>query len=173
MENIPAEVIINAIGIGLVVSLIFSETMGLAAGGMVVPGYIALNLRDPIQVAMTLVIGFATFLCVRLLGNFMVLYGRRRTVVIILIGFVLGWFFRSLMVLEIAGETIELAAIGYIIPGLVGMWIDRQGVAETTATLITSGVLVRLVLIVIYGGEMYLWPCVQVVPPVACWCWWP
>jgi poly-gamma-glutamate biosynthesis protein PgsC/CapC len=132
--------------------------MGLAAGGMVVPGYIALNLRDPIQVAMTLVIGFATFLCVRLLGNFMVLYGRRRTVVIILIGFVLGWFFRSLMVLEIAGETIELAAIGYIIPGLVGMWIDRQGVAETTATLITSGVLVRLVLIVIYGGEMYLWP---------------
>jgi len=46
MENIPAEVVINAIGIGLVVSLIFSESMGLAAGGMVVPGYIALSLRD-------------------------------------------------------------------------------------------------------------------------------
>ena len=28
----------------------------------------------------------------------------------------------------------------------------------TTATLITSGVVVRLVLILIYGGEMYLWP---------------
>lgn len=158
MENIPAEVVINAIGIGLVVSLIFSESMGLAAGGMVVPGYIALSLRDPVQVAMTLVLGFLAFLCVRLLGNFMVLYGRRRTVVIILIGFVLGWFFRSLMVLEFAGETIALQAIGYIIPGLVGMWIDRQGVAETTATLLTSGVLVRLVLILIYGGEMYLWP---------------
>ncbi len=158
MENIPAEVVINAIGIGLVVSLVFSESMGLAAGGLVVPGYIALSLRDPIQVVMTLVLGFATFLCIRLLGNFMVLYGRRRTVVIILIGFVLGWFFRNLMVLEIAGDTIELAAIGYIIPGLVGMWIDRQGMTETTATLITSGVLVRLVLILIYGGEMYLWP---------------
>jgi poly-gamma-glutamate biosynthesis protein PgsC/CapC len=151
-------VVINAIGIGLVVSLVFSESMGLAAGGLVVPGYIALSLRDPIQVVMTLVLGFATFLCIRLLGNFMVLYGRRRTVVIILIGFVLGWFFRNLMVLEIAGDTIELAAIGYIIPGLVGMWIDRQGMTETTATLITSGVLVRLVLILIYGGEMYLWP---------------
>ena len=158
MENIPAEVVINAIGIGLVVSLVFSESMGLAAGGMVVPGYIALNLRDPVQVIMTLVLGFLAFLAVRLLSNFMILYGRRRTVVIILIGFVLGWFFRSLMVLEIAGETIELAAIGYIIPGLVGMWIDRQGMAETTATLITSGGLVRLLLILIYGGEMYLWP---------------
>jgi poly-gamma-glutamate biosynthesis protein PgsC/CapC len=158
LENIPAEVIINAIGIGLVVSLIFSESMGLAAGGMVVPGYIALSLRDPLQVVMTLVLGFLAFLAVRLLSNFMILYGRRRTVVIILIGFVLGWFFRSFMVLEIAGETIELAAIGYIIPGLVGMWIDRQGVTETTATLITSGVIVRLLLILIYGGEMYLWP---------------
>jgi poly-gamma-glutamate biosynthesis protein PgsC/CapC len=158
LEHIPAEVIINAIGIGLVVSLVFSESMGLAAGGMVVPGYIALSLRDPLQVVMTLALGFAAFLVVRLLSNFMILYGRRRTVVIILIGFVLGWFFRSFMVLEIAGETIELAAIGYIIPGLVGMWIDRQGVAETTATLVTSGVLVRLLLILIYGGEMYLWP---------------
>ena len=100
MENIPSEVVINAIGIGLVVSLIFSETMGLAAGGMVVPGYIALHLRDPIQVIMTLVLGFATFLCVRLLSNMMVLYGRRRTVLIILIGF-FGfnrWFFYQIMV---------------------------------------------------------------------------
>lgn len=158
MENIAADVIINAIGIGLVVSLIFSETMGLAAGGMVVPGYIALNLRDPVRVVMTLVLGLAAFLIVRLLSNFMILYGRRRTVVIILVGFMLGWFFRSLLVFDIAGETIELAAIGFIIPGLVGMWIDRQGVTETTATLLTSGVLVRLMLILIYGGEMYEWP---------------
>jgi poly-gamma-glutamate biosynthesis protein PgsC/CapC len=158
LEGIAADVIVNAIGIGLVVSLVFSETMGLAAGGMVVPGYIALNLRDPVRVVMTLVLGFAAYLIVRLLSNFMILYGRRRTVVIILVGFVLGWFFRGFLVFDIAGETIELAAIGFIIPGLVGMWIDRQGVTETTATLLTSGVLVRLMLILIYGGEMYAWP---------------
>jgi poly-gamma-glutamate biosynthesis protein PgsC/CapC len=158
LEGIAADVIINAIGIGLVVSLVFSEAMGLAAGGMVVPGYIALNLRDPVKVTMTLVLGFAAFVIVRLLSNFMILYGRRRTVVIILVGFVLGWFFRSFLVFDIAGETIQLAGIGFIIPGLVGMWIDRQGVTETTATLLTSGVLVRLVLILIYGGEMYEWP---------------
>src|SRR6267143_394130 len=32
----------QAVGLGLVISLIFSETLGLAAGGMVVPGYVAL-----------------------------------------------------------------------------------------------------------------------------------
>jgi gamma-polyglutamate biosynthesis protein CapC len=147
----------NAIGIGLVVSLVFSETLGLAAGGMVVPGYIALNLRDPSRVLMTLLLGLTAFLVVRLLSNFLILFGRRRTVVILLVGFMLGAFFKNFMTIELAGEPIELAAIGFIIPGLVAMWIDRQGIVETTTTLITSGVIVKLILIVIYGGEMYEW----------------
>ncbi len=151
------DLIPNAIGIGLVVSLIFSETMGLAAGGMVVPGYIALNLTDPVRVAMTLVLGIATWLVIKLLANFTILFGRRRTVVIILVGFVLGAVFRNFLVLQVGDETIQLGAIGYIIPGLVGMWIDRQGVVETSTTLVTSGVLVKLVLILLYGGELYEW----------------
>jgi len=157
LENLPIEVVISAIGIGLIVSLIFSETMGLAAGGMVVPGYIALSLRQPLQVIMTLLIGFTSYLVAHLLSNFMILYGRRRTVVIILIGFLLGWFCRRFFVVEIAGENIQIIAIGFIVPGLVGLWIDRQGLVETLATLLTSGVLVRLILILIYGGEMYQW----------------
>jgi len=157
LENISPEVVVTAIAIGLVVSLIFSETLGLAAGGMVVPGYFALSLRDPVSVVLTLGLGFAACMIVRFLGNFMILFGRRRTVLIILIGFLLGWFFRQFMVFDLFGETVILSAIGFIIPGLVGMWIDRQGLTETTTTLIASGVLVRLILIVIYGGEMYSW----------------
>jgi gamma-polyglutamate biosynthesis protein CapC len=157
LENLSPEVVVTAIAMGLVVSLIFSETLGLAAGGMVVPGYIALNLRHPVAVAMTLVLGLLAFLVVKLLDNFMFLFGRRRTVVIILVGFILGWFSRSFLVFDIFGETFVLSAIGFIIPGLVGMWIDRQGAIETSATLITSGVLVRLALILVYGGEMYTW----------------
>lgn len=151
------DLIPNAIGIGLVVSLVFSETMGLAAGGMVVPGYIALNLTDPLRVLMTMVLGVATWLVVMLLSNFTILFGRRRTVVIILVGFLLGSLFRNFMVFDLGDETIQLGAIGFIIPGLVGMWIDRQGVVETSATLVASGVLVKLILILIYGGELYEW----------------
>ncbi len=151
------DLIPNAIGIGLVVSLLFSETMGLAAGGMVVPGYIALNLTDPLKVLMTLALGIACWLVIRLMDPFIILFGRRRTVAIILVGFLLGALFRKFFVFSIGDETIQLAAIGYIIPGLVGMWIDRQGVIETSSTLIMSGVLVKLALIIIYGGELYQW----------------
>ena len=39
--------IYQSIGIGLIVSLVFSEILGLAAGGLIVPGYIALYLDQP------------------------------------------------------------------------------------------------------------------------------
>ena len=46
-----------SIGIGLAVSLLFSEMFGLAAGGMVVPGYIALYLNRPVDIVLTLAAG--------------------------------------------------------------------------------------------------------------------
>ena len=36
-----------AISLGLLLSLIFNEAFGLATGGLVVPGYIALQLGAP------------------------------------------------------------------------------------------------------------------------------
>ncbi len=41
--------------------------------------------------------------------------------------------------------------VGYIIPGLIALSMDRQGLVETIATLITVSVAVRLVLIILIG----------------------
>ena len=41
------------LGIGMVLSLLAKETLGVTAGGLIVPGYIALNLDDPIKLIMT------------------------------------------------------------------------------------------------------------------------
>ncbi len=43
------------IGLGIVLSLVLSETLGVTAGGIIVPGYIAMNLNQPFQVIVTLV----------------------------------------------------------------------------------------------------------------------
>jgi poly-gamma-glutamate biosynthesis protein PgsC/CapC len=146
-----------AIGLGLAVSLLFSELFGLAAGGMVVPGYIALGLSHPLDVVLTLLAGLATFAIVRALSSIIIIYGKRRTVLMILIGYLLGVLVRS-----IAGATpvlsghSEVAVIGYIIPGLIALWFDRQGVIETTSALLTAAVVVRLMLILFLGTELQL-----------------
>ena len=42
------------IGIGMVLSLFLTETLGVTAGGIIVPGYIALNLESPERLVITL-----------------------------------------------------------------------------------------------------------------------
>jgi hypothetical protein len=46
--------------------------------------------------------------------------------------------------------------IGYIIPGLVAIWMDRQGPIETLSALTTAAVVVRLILILIFGVSLSL-----------------
>lgn len=142
-----------SVGIGLVVSLFFSEAFGIAAGGMIVPGYLALSLTRPLEVGTTLAAGFATFAIVHSLASFIVVYGRRRTVLMILVGYVVAMLFRGLAP-SLGLPADEHAVIGFIIPGLIAIWLDRQGVVETVTALLTASAFVRLVLILVLGSEL-------------------
>jgi poly-gamma-glutamate biosynthesis protein PgsC/CapC len=150
------EIIIQAVGIGLVISLIFSETLAVAAGGMVVPGYVALMIHHPLRIVGTVLVSLLTYLTMKLLSNYMFIYGRRRTVLVILLGFLFGWLSREIMVIEVSTLTIELQTIGLIIPGLIANWMERQGVVKTVSTMIIAAVFIRLVLMIITGGEVFL-----------------
>ena len=48
------------IGIGMVLSLFLTETLGVTAGGIIVPGYIAMNLEDPYRLITTFGISIIT-----------------------------------------------------------------------------------------------------------------
>jgi len=142
-----------SIGLGLVISLLFSELLGVAAGGMIVPGYVALSLDSPVTVIFTLAVSWLTWITVKMISTVMIIYGRRRTVIMLLVGFMYGAFFRSIGYIETVSLMFDLSIIGYLIPGLIAIWIEKQGLIETFSTLITSSVIVRLLLILITGGE--------------------
>jgi poly-gamma-glutamate biosynthesis protein PgsC/CapC len=154
------ELLTVSIGLGLAVGLIFSELFALAAAGLVVPGYIALSLSHPLDVALTIVVGIASAACAKGLSHYMILDGKRRIVVTILVGYILGMTLDWLAIgspLEFGSRGHvrpgELSIIGYVIPGLIGTWIDRQGLIETISALLTCAVVVRLALILLYGAE--------------------
>jgi len=167
-----------AIGIGLLVTLLVTEAFGIAAGGLVVPGYMALKLMQPVNLAITIFVALMTFAIVRVLSSFMVIYGRRMVGLTILTAYLLG----ALLELTIGGGVainltpsntamladtavdslnqsyepvfVELGVIGYIIPGLIALWFHRQGVLQTLSALAITSVLVRLTLIVIIPDIM-------------------
>ncbi len=144
-----------AVGVGLVTSLPVAELFGLAAGGMIVPGYLALNLTKPFDVALTLVAGIATFAIVHTLSSLLILYGRRLTVLTLLVGYLVGALLHMAAGDLVTPAGTELHLVGYVIPGLIALWLERQGIVETLSTLITASVVVRLVLVAL-GVELEL-----------------
>ena len=128
-------------GIGMVLSLFLTETLGVTAGGIIVPGYIAMNLESPDRLIITFGISILTFLIIKLLSKFIMVYGKRRLVLALLIGFLLGYLSRSENMITTGLGTTDFIVIGNIIPGLIANWMDRQGILRTISTvLITAGI---------------------------------
>jgi len=150
--------IFQSIGLGLVVSLVFSEILGLAAGGLVVPGYIALYMDQPMRILGTVLASLVTYGFIRLVGRFVLLYGRRTMVFSVLAGFLFGYMTRHILVfneaMQLGVDTSVIQSIGYIIPGLIAYWMMRQGVVETLCTMIMASFIVRLALVTAYGGKL-------------------
>ncbi len=137
--------LIVSMAIGLILGFVLFECAGIIAGGLVSPGYFALYWDRPASIALALGVALLTLAFLRLLGAFTLLYGRRRFVVALLAGFFIQWILGGLLMG--AGLAMSRAeVVGYLIPGLVGHEMDRQGVAPTLAALLLLSALTRVIL---------------------------
>ena len=141
------------IGLGIVLSLLLSETLGVTAGGIIVPGYIALYLHQPFQVIITLLVAVIVWAIIQILGKQVFLYGKRRIVLALILGFFFGFLSRNFIFFS--QDIVSLAVIGNIIPGLIANWMDRQGVIRTISVVILTAVMVKLAIILIFGGALF------------------
>jgi len=143
-----------AIGLGVLISLFFLETFGAAAGGIVVAGYVAMYLHQPITILATLSISIVVLIIVKILGKFMFIYGRRRMVITVLLGFIIGWMTRQYSVFAHFSTDYSVNVIGFIIPGLIANAMEKQGIIKTLSIMVIAAVVVRFLLVLIFGGEI-------------------
>jgi poly-gamma-glutamate biosynthesis protein PgsC/CapC len=136
----------ESITIGLIFGFIFYEWIGLSAGGFVVPGYIALQLTNLPILAGTLIMSLLTYASVKLVSRYTILFGRRRFILMVLVGFTWQWIFKIMIVHRFA-LAVETDTLGFIIPGLIANEMDRQRILPTLFTLVIISVMVRLALI--------------------------
>ena len=141
------------IGLGIVLSLLLSETLGVTAGGIIVPGYMALYLHQPLQVIITILVAILVWGIIQVLGKKVFLYGKRRIVLALILGFFFGFISRNFIYLP--QEIGSAAVIGNIIPGLIANWMDRQGVIRTVSVVILTDVIVKLSTILLFGGVLF------------------
>lgn len=130
---------------GIIISMLYTELTGLSAG-LIVPGYLALNLHSPGRLVFTLAVAAGSVGICRVLSGFVILYGRRRFAMLILLSFLLSEGLRMANLLP-SGVTV----IGILIPGIIAREVDRQGFLDSLLSLcITTGILALLFMLLGY-----------------------
>lgn len=125
--------------IGLVLTLIFIAVTGLYPGGIIVPGYLVFFVDQPLRLAGTLIAVVLTVGLYKLASRYLILFGRRRFVFLILSGALFAFLF-TLLLPRLSPEAVEFRVIGWVIPGLIANHFDRQGAVKTlsaTAIMVT------------------------------------
>jgi poly-gamma-glutamate biosynthesis protein PgsC/CapC len=122
--------------LGLLLSLLYVSITGLYPGGIIVPGYLVLFIDQPARIAGSLVVAILTLLCFKLASQYLILFGRRKFVFMVLTGgiWTLLWLRMLPMLFPL---SLEFRVIGWVIPGLIANNFEKQGVVVTTASLVT------------------------------------
>lgn len=137
--------------IGILVSMLFYEFTEISPAGLIVPAYMTLYLSQPGKIIYTLAISFATFIICKQLEKSMILYGRRKFSVMIIIAFLISLIVNQTGILQYGMST-----IGSIIPGVIANEFDKQGVTKSMLGLaITMGIII--IILMLFGKGILLW----------------
>lgn len=121
--------------LGLLVGLVFYELTDISPGGLIVPGLLAYYLYDPMRIGLTLLVSVMTYLVVSLLSRHVIVYGKRKFVIMIFIGAFLGTLL-GVFTKQHELYLLSVPMIGYIIPGIIANEISKQGVYKTLSALV-------------------------------------
>lgn len=135
----------KTIAMSVILGFLSSELLGVATGGLVSAGYLAFFMGSPARVAGTLVISVIIYLVTLLLQKWIIIYGRRRFMVVVLLSIILTWVVEQITHTGMIG--IDIRMVGFIIPGLIANDMLRQGPVRTLAGVLVSAVLIRLVML--------------------------
>ena len=130
--------------VALLASLLFIGVTGFYPGGIIVPSYLVLFIHQPSRLLGTLIAALLTHLCYKLVSRYLIIFGRRMFVFMVLVGAL--WTFCWMQVFPIFYPgSLEFRVIGWVIPGLIANNFEKQGVVSTTASCVTVTVAVYLV----------------------------
>ena len=126
--------IIELFLIGLIAGFLFYEFVGISPGGVIAPAYLALFVLQPGKILVTLVLALIIYYIIKLLASRLILYGRRKLLLALVLGFLLKLAI-DLIIQPMPMIRFDLQSIGYIIPGLIAHEMSRQKIAPTLLSL--------------------------------------
>ena len=125
------------LAIGILLGMLYYHKTGWACGGIITPGVIAIYIGDPDKVLVSIAAGLVTFIVLKILVRYSGIYGRQRLAAAMLIALALRY-----PLVSVWGET--SLWLGWVVPGLIGADMQRQGVVITLAAVIAVSVVTAM-----------------------------
>lgn len=132
--------------LGIVVSILFTELTGLSPAGLIVPAYIVLCLNTPERLIYTLLVSLLALGLGKILNNFIILYGRRRFAVMIIL-----CFFVDFLIGHVFALISTPSMVGIIIPGIIASEFEKQGIFRS---LISLGIVVGIISLIMLSCDI-------------------
>ena len=117
----------STVALSVILSFLVTELTGLLTGGMVSAGYLAFYFSEPMRILSTFLLSALIALILRLSREFLILYGRRRFMLSILLSILFVYALEKAYFI-MSPLSLDLRVIGYIIPGLIANDMEKQGV---------------------------------------------
>lgn len=121
----------------MLLGMFYYHRTGWACGGIITPGVVAIYIAAPDKLAVSLAAGLVTWLLLELLVRQFSLYGRQRLASAMLIALAL----RYPLVAVLGDASLWL---GWVVPGLVGADMQRQGVLPTLTAVVAVSVVTAM-----------------------------
>ena len=128
--------------LGIFISLIYSEITGFSPSGLIVPGYLAININNPERIAVTLLVSLLSFFIIKLLSNYTIIYGKRQFALSVGIALIINLIFTGFFITSIG-------IIGNIIPGIIANEWTKEGLLISSISLGVVVLVIVLVMIIL------------------------
>ena len=135
----------KTMALSVILGFLSSEFLGIATGGLVSAGYLAFFMGSPARVVSTLAVSVVIYLVTLLLQKWIIIYGRRRFMVVVLLSVISTWLVEQIT--HTGAIETDIRMVGFIIPGLIANDMLRQGIVKTLAGVTVVAVLIKLVML--------------------------
>ncbi len=138
------------LALGVVVGILIEEFIGVSTGGMIVPGVLAMNVRNLDILIYIFLLSLIVHLIVdKVLSKHMILYGKRKFAVTIILALLLKLGFDQFYPI-MPFASVAFRGAGAIAPALLANTYSRQGIEFTIPAALVSMFVVTAIMQLIF-----------------------
>ena len=137
----------NTLILGIMVAIIFYEITNISPGGIIVPGLLAMYISQPQRIVYTIIVAIVTYLIVKLISKYFIVFGKRRFVLMIIISIIIN-FILELIITGLSINLLSVSIVGYTIAGILANEISKQGIKKTIPSLVIVMCIIELIVLI-------------------------